>query len=127
MLLEEKMSRASMKKVIRLVLYLADQHGSGWRSVLESSDESDLPLAVRLGKACYPALEKDRAEIAKLIDETGLPAEASINPPDNLEGGAYTLNIRIRDEARFSVILEKLSVALSTGRIRKLLDILKGK
>ncbi len=127
LLLEEKMSRGSMKKVIRLVLYLADQHGSGWRSALESSDESTLPLAIRLGKACYPAFEKDRAEIARLIDETGLPAEASINPPDNLEGGAYTLNIRIRDEGRFSVILEKLSVALSAGRIRKLLDILKGK
>ncbi len=127
LLLDEKMSRGGMKKAIRLVLYLADQHGNGWKAALEQSDDPTLPLAVRLGKACYPRLEKDRMEIAKLIDSMGLPAEASINPPDNLEGGGYTLNVRIRDEARFSVILEKLTAARSTGTIERLLNILKGK
>ena len=127
LLLDEKMSRGGMKKAIKLVLYLADQHGPEWKNVLVSAGEPALPLAVRLGKACYPRLEKDTMEISKLIDGIGLPAEASINPPDNLEGGGYTLNVRIRDDARFSVILEKLATARSSGRIERLLDILKGK
>ncbi|MBU8921705.1 MAG: ParB N-terminal domain-containing protein [Bacteroidales bacterium] len=127
LLLGEKMSRGGMKKAIKLILYLADQHGTEWKNILVSSSESTPPLAVRLGKACYPHLEKDTTEIVRMIDSIGLPEEASINPPDNLEGGSYSLNIRIRDEARFSVILEKLSSALSAGRIERLLKILKGK
>jgi hypothetical protein len=127
LLLDEMMSRGSLKKAIRLVLYLADQHGPEWKDVLVSAGDPALPLAERLGKACYPGLEKDKTEIGQLIDGIGLPAEASINPPDNLEGGGYSLNIRIRDEARFSVILDKLSAAGSAGTIGRLLDILKGK
>ena len=60
------------------------------------------------------------------MDRLGLPTGASLQPPENLEGGGYRLNSRIRDEKEMEELLRKLGSALERGDIERLLGILRG-
>ncbi|MCU0639174.1 MAG: ParB N-terminal domain-containing protein [Candidatus Krumholzibacteria bacterium] len=129
MLSAESMSRGTQKETVRLMLYLADQGRDRWESfeLLRGSSGAGRPLLEELRLACRPALEKDLAEIDGIVGGLGLPTEASIRVPPNLEGGAIHLEIKIRDENRLRSALDKARRGLDEGRIGRILEILRGK
>ncbi len=131
MLAAERMSRGLRKETVRLMLFLADQGRDKWDSfeLLRRSPCAGAakPLREALQRACRPTLEKDLSEIGGIVAGMGLPTEASIRIPGNLEGDSVRLEIRIRDEKRLGDALEKVRRSLDEGRMGRILDILKGK
>jgi len=129
MLSAERMSRGTHKETVRLMLYLADQGSDRWNSfmLLHGSSGTDGPLRGELRLACRPALEKALSEIDGIVAGLGLPTEASIRVPPNLEGGAIHLEIKIRDETSLRAALDKVRRGLDEGRIGRILEILRGK
>ena len=129
MLSAERISRGLQKETVRLMLYLADQGKDRWNSfeLLHGSSGTVRSLREELRLACRPALEKDLSEIDGIVAGLGLPTEASIRIPPNLEGGAIHLEIKIRDENRLRAALDKVRRSLDEGRIGRILEILKGK
>ncbi len=122
----ERLSRGRQKKAVRLMLYLADQGGGKWDKFLSGFRLGKESLVKSLHHACYPLLGEDLKNISSIIKSAGLPGDAVITPPDNLEGGHYTLRVKIREDERFSGILAKLGKFSEDGGILNLLDILKG-
>ncbi len=123
---ENSLSRAKQKESVRLIAYLADQGEGRWEMFAKEYDKSGGSLPDLLRIACYPALTRDTQAIDEIITGIRLPQHAKILPPGNLEGGAYLLNIRIRDEEKLRTALEKVESALAEGKIATLLEILKG-
>ncbi|MCD6379812.1 hypothetical protein J7M07_05135 [bacterium] len=123
----ETLNRGKQKEAVRLILYLADQGMGRWDKFLSDFRSGEDSLLESLHNACYPALQSDLKNISTIIEGIGLPRDAIITPPCNLEGGHYTLRIKIRDEKSFSNILTKLGKFSKENGILTLLDILKGK
>ncbi|MDZ7860531.1 MAG: ParB N-terminal domain-containing protein [Candidatus Krumholzibacteriota bacterium] len=123
----EGLNRGKQKKAVRLMLYLADQGGGKWDKFLSGFRRGKDSLVESLHNACYPVLGEDLKKISSIIKSAGLPKDAVIKPPDNLEGGHFTLRVKIREDERFSGILAKLGKFSEEGGILNLLDILKGK
>ncbi|MBN2071108.1 MAG: hypothetical protein JW814_06575 [Candidatus Krumholzibacteriota bacterium] len=125
LLTSQRLSRARQKDAVRLISYLADQGDNRWESFLASYDNGPEPLPDLLRRACYPRMSSDSLEIERVISDIRLPQNASIAPPDNLEGGGYRLSVRIRDEKNLRSVLGKILSAVDDGKIAKLLAILK--
>ncbi|MBN2185626.1 MAG: ParB N-terminal domain-containing protein [Candidatus Krumholzibacteriota bacterium] len=122
---ENSLSRAEQKESVRLINYLADQGDGKWKTFAAEYEKSGGSFPERLKAACYPDLTRDIRAIDEIIAGIRLPQHAKISPPANLEGGAYQLNIRIRDEEKLASAIEKIRSALDDGKIADLLDILK--
>ena len=98
-----------------------------WGYFIEDYEKSGGPLLEVLRAAAFPSLDNDLDRIDEIVKSIGLPQGAAIHPPENLEGGSYGMSTRIRDEHSFDLLLSKLRRALDDGKIKQLLDILKGK
>jgi len=119
-----ELKRAERREAVRLLLRLGDLGIRG--DVEESSGEGGRGLLPALRAACTPSLERDMGRIDEIVARLGLPAGASLQPPENLEGGHYRFTARIRDERELEELLGKLQAALDRGDIERLIDILKG-
>jgi len=119
------LKRAERREAVRLLLRLGDL--GIWDEFERARGGSGDDLMTALRAACTPTLERDLGRIAALIGDLGLPTGASLQPPENLEGGHYRLTARVRDERELDDLLEKLRAALDRGDIKRLLDILKGR
>ncbi len=122
----ETLSRGKQKEAVRLMLYLADQGKERWDKFLSDFRRGEDSLVELLHNACYPVLQSDLKHISTIINSIGLPRNAVITPPGNLEGGHYTLRVKIRDKESFSAILAKLNRFSREDGISALLNILKG-
>lgn len=127
LLSREELTRGTAKEAVRLLLYLADQGGGRIERFLEERGPDGTPAVKRLRAACYPSLDRDMKEFSSVVEEIGLPTEASVNHPPNFEGGSLKLSITIRDEGSLSRVLEKLETALDKGLFGRLIEILSGK
>jgi hypothetical protein len=123
----ENLSRSNRRETVRMILHLADQGEDAWNGFIASRGREDTPLRESLEKRCYPNKSRDLASIRKIIQDSGLPPEVSINPPENLEGGAYRVEMKIRDEGKTARAIDSLRDVLESGRFSRLLDILKGR
>ena len=122
-----KLSRAQQKESVRLIVYLADQGNKKWKIFSDEFSGKGRPLPDLLRKACYPSLSRDMETLDRIVAEIGLPSWATIQLPENLEGGSFLLNIRIRDEEKLRTAIDKIENSLESGRIARLLDILKNR
>ncbi len=127
LLAERGLTRGQRRRAVRLMLYLADQGGERWKDFVESPPGEGESLLSALQARCYPSLKEDLEEFRRAVERMGLPTEASITPPPNLEGGSLELRIRITGPGQLLKILSKLEDALEKGDMETLLDILKGK
>ncbi len=125
--LANSMSRAEQKETVRLFGYLADQGEERWKAFADDYERSGGDLIDLLKSSCYPALAADSLAIEEIISSIGLPQHAKIVPPENLDGGAYDLKIRIREEERLRAVLDKIGTSLDEGKIAALLAILRGR
>lgn len=119
------LKRAERREAARLILRLGDL--GNWNEFEEAGVGKDGGLLHALRASCTPTRERDMVRIEEIADRLGLPAGASLQPPENLEGGGYRLSARIRDERELDELLGKLRAALERGDIGRLLDILKGR
>jgi len=74
----------------------------------------------------YPTLEKLKGEMEELIKNLKLPKYATIQYPENLEGSQIKFTIRIRRSEELKLVTEKLTGAIQSGTIERLLSILNG-
>ena len=118
------LKRGERREAVRLLLRIGDM--GAWHEFEKACSECGSDLLPALRAACHPSLERDRRRIEELVDRLGLPTGASLQPPENLEGGGYRLNSRIRDEKEMEELLRKLGRALERGDIERLLGILRG-
>jgi hypothetical protein len=118
--------RRERRHAIRLMLRIGDLGRGAWDDFARRFEEGGQPLLSSLSAACHPSLTGDRRRIDEIISGMGLPTDAAIQPPENLEGGSYRLTARIRNEEGFVRILEKLGTAVQNGSISRLLAVLKG-
>jgi ParB-like chromosome segregation protein Spo0J len=118
------LKRAERREAVRLMLRLGDM--GIWQEFEGRCSECGSDLLPALRTACHPSLERDLERIAEIVNRLGLPTGASLQPPDNLEGGGYRLSARIRDEKETEELLLKLRAALERGDIGRLLGLLKG-
>ena len=81
-----------------------------------------ISLLESLRKSTHPGMERDIEEAGRIISGIGLPPGASLRPPENMEGGAYTMQIRVRSEEGLRTALEKAGAALEAGTFARLLD-----
>jgi hypothetical protein len=123
----EKLNRREQKEAVSLMVRLCDRGDDAWTSFTSRYRPGEQPLLAALRRACYPSLVRDLEQIDGIISDIGLPQAAAIRPPENLEGGSYHLNIRIRDEGELSLSIKKLQEAIGEGRISNLLKILRGR
>ena len=127
------LKRAERREAVRLILRLGDLGiFDEFVEKLYAQEDGEAPgtgeidLLPALRTACTPSLERDMGRIEEIVTRLGLPTGASLQPPENLEGGDYRLTTRIRNERELEELLEKLRTALERGDIGKLLGILKG-
>lgn len=122
-----RLTRGQQRRAVRLMLYLADQGEDKWNDFMESPFGKGESLLPALHARCYPSLKEDLEEFRRVSERIGLPSEASITPPPNLEGGDLELRIRITGPDSLAGILSKLEDSLENGDIDSMLDILRGK
>ncbi len=122
----ERLTRGEQKKAVRLMLRIGDGGTKKWKRFAESYAPGSSALLVTLERICHPTFTRDRARIEKMICEMHLPPGVSIKPPENMEGGAYRLQMPIRDEEAFNRALEKLQAAVDAGKVAELIEILRG-
>ncbi|MBN1884295.1 MAG: ParB N-terminal domain-containing protein [Candidatus Krumholzibacteriota bacterium] len=122
-----RLNAGRRREAVGLLLDLADGGPGALAAFAEAFDPAGGTLSAALRRAARPALEAEIASFAAAAAEIGLPAGASVHAPPDLEGGAFTIDVRVRDEETFGVVAGKLSGALERGLIARLLDILKGK
>ncbi len=127
------LKRAERREAVRLILRLGDlgifeefEKKLGAREDGEAPGTGEMDLLPVLRAACNPSLERDLGRIEEIVTRLGLPTGASLQPPENLEGGDYRLTVRIRNERELEELLEKLRAALDRGDVAHLLDILRG-
>jgi len=123
----KSLSRGKQREAVNLMLYLADQGRERWEGFYSQFTEKGQLLLPALRSACRPDLENARERIGSIINSMNLPAGADIKPPENLEGQSCRLSIRFHDEPSLSELINKLEEARMDGKVRKLLDILKGR
>ncbi len=121
------LGRKDRREAVRTMLRLQDLGAEAWGYFIEDYEKSGGPLLEVLRAAAFPSLDNDLDRIDEIVKSIGLPQGAAIHPPENLEGGSYGMSTRIRDEHSFDLLLSKLRRALDDGKIKQLLDILKGK
>lgn len=119
------LKRGERRDAVRLLLRIGDM--GGWHEFEEARSECGSDLLPALRAACHPSLERDLKRIEEIVGRLGLPTGASLQPPDNLEGGGYRLTSRIRGEKEVEELLRKLRTAIERGDIGRLLGILKGR
>jgi ParB-like chromosome segregation protein Spo0J len=127
MLAESGLGRRDQREAVRMMLRLSDSGADVWKSFADEYEKHGGPLLEALRAAARPSIDGDLERIDGIVRAMGLPQGAAIRPPENLEGGSYRLSARMRDERSFSMLLDKLRAALDEGKMRQLLDILKGK
>ena len=120
------LTRKEQKQAIRLMLRIGDFGRDAWTEFARTIGKEGSPLLPFLSAACHPSLTRDRRRIGEIINGIGLPTDATIQPPENLEGGSYRLTVRIRNEEEFARILDKIGTAVQNGSISRLLSVLKG-
>ncbi len=123
----EMLNRREQKEAVKLMLRIADQGKDVWNGFLDSFSTETAPLLEALKRHCYPKLTGDTARIDDIVRTIRLPRWSAIHTPDNLEGRYFNLNIQIRDEESLAAVIKKLQDALDAGKIRALLDIMRGK
>lgn len=123
----KSLSRGKQREAVNLMLYLADQGRERWERFYSQFTGKGQLLLPALRSACRPDLENDWERIGSIISSMNLPAGADIKPPENLEGQNCRLSIRFHDEPSLSEIMNKVEKARLDGKVKKLLDILKGK
>ena len=122
----ERLTRSEQKKAVRLMLRIGDGGEEEWKRFTGSYRPGDGALPATLERRCHPTHTKDRSRIESIVSDMQLPPGVTITPPENMEGGAYRLQIRIRDDETFRRTLEKLQAAVDAGKVAELLEILRG-
>jgi ParB-like chromosome segregation protein Spo0J len=122
----ERLNRRQQQEAVRLLLMLAGQGQEQWERFAGGTGEG-LPLLDRLRRACYPTMTRDLSEIEDIVRSMKLPQAAALQPPEHMEGAAYSLHVRVRSEEMLAEALKKMQRALETGKIHRLLAILRGK
>ncbi len=125
MITSGKLSRSERREAVRLMLFLGDQGKERWEKFTGRHMDATA-LLERLRTACFPMMSRDRRDIEETISAMHLPPGTRIHHPENLEGGSYTVTIRLRNEELLSAALGKLSGALENGGITHLAGILRG-
>ncbi len=120
------LNRKEQREAVRIMLRLKDMGDDVWESFAKDYEVRGVGLLETLTATAYPSLDRDLERIGKIVKEMRLPPGAAIHSPEHLEGGSYRLAARIRDERTLSELLNKLHAALDDGKIKQLLDILKG-
>lgn len=127
------LKRAERREAVRLLLRLGDlrifedfEERYSTREDREAPETEEIDLMTALRAACNPSLERDLGRIEEIVTRLGLPTGASLQPPENLEGGHYRVTARIRTERDLEELLDKLRAALDRGDIGRLFDILRG-
>ena len=121
------LNRKEQREAVRIMLRLKDMGDDVWESFAKDYEVRGVGLLEALAATAYPSLDRDLERRGKIVKDMRLPPGAAIHPPEHLEGGSYRLAARIRDESTLSELLNKLQAALDDGKIKQLLDILKGK
>ena len=122
----ERLSRSDQKKAVHLMLRIGDGGDEAWERFAGSYVPGSGTLLAALGRAVHPTLTGDLERIERIIRDMRLPPGVTITPPENMEGGAYRLQMPIRDEGAVREAIEKLSDAVDGERIAALLGILRG-
>lgn len=115
------------QQAVSLMLTIADRGKDKWKEFYEAQPRRRGDLLQALRKACYPSMSRDRGAANKIVKEMRLPPGVTISPPENMEGSWYRFTMMIRNEEKLAETITKLSTALEEGKIKKLLDILKGR
>jgi hypothetical protein len=123
----EKLNGHERQQAVDLILTIGDQGAEAWKEFYESQRGRGGDLLQALRKACYPSMSSDREEANTIVKEMRLPPGVTITPPQNMEGSWYRFTMMIRNEEKLRETITKLSAALESGKIAKLLDILKGR
>ncbi len=126
MLAGERLTRSEQRKAVRLMLRIGDGGTEEWKRFVGSYTPESGALLEVLERTCHPTYTKDRGRIEEIVREMHLPPGVSIQPPENMEGGSYRLQMPIRDQETFRRALEKLQAAVDAGNVAELLEILSG-
>jgi hypothetical protein len=123
----EKLSRSDRRKVVTLMLRLADRGEKAWEEIVGACKRGDIPLRELLERTIFPTMSSDIDTIGEIVKSAGFPPEVSVHLPENMEGGGFKFEIKVRDGKRAVLALDRLRDAFEKGNLGQLLDILKGK
>ncbi len=121
------LGRKDKSEAVRMMMRIQDIGPPAWESFIEEYEKKGGALLEVLRAITCPSLADDLSRIGDIVKAMGLPQGSAIHPPENLEGGSYRLNARIRNEQTYEILLQKLKAALEDGKIERLLDIIKGR
>jgi ParB-like chromosome segregation protein Spo0J len=127
LLAESGLSRSARREAVRGFLALADRGGDVLSRFIDECSGGKAPLDEAVRKAAHPRMSGDLSSLRGSASGMDLPPGASINFPENLEGGYLTVEIKVRDEETLSMALSRLGRGLDEGVVGKMLDVLKGR
>jgi len=94
-------------------------------NAMDDNKKGKNELRQHLKRIRYPALSKVEEEYKRQVDNLNLPKEVNIFVHQYFEGNDIELRLKVKSPEEFSKILSSLEDSLQSGRIEKLLDIIK--
>lgn len=120
------LSRSGRREVVRGMLGLADHGEELFACFVEEYDPEEKALDEAVRSITHPRMTGDISFLKRTITEIELPPATSVHLPENLEGGSFTVEIRVRDGEDLIVSLERLREASEDGLIEEMLKVLQG-
>jgi ParB-like chromosome segregation protein Spo0J len=127
LLSESGLSRSARREAVRGMLAMADHDPDIFSRFAEAWDPSGMPLDEALRAVTHPRMEGDAAFLDRVRNDMDLPPGTAVRFPENLEGGYFTVEIKVRDEETLRVSLQHLGESLDDGLVEGMLDVLKGR
>jgi ParB-like chromosome segregation protein Spo0J len=121
------LSRSARREAVRGILAMADHDPGVFSRFIPAWDPDEVPLDEAIRKVTHPNMDGDIAFLRRVTADMDLPPGTSVRFPDNLEGGYFTVEIKVRDEETFQVSLQHLGESLEDGLVKGMLDVLKGR
>ncbi len=120
------LSRSGRREAVRGMLGMADHGKELFARFVEEYDPEEMPLSEAVSSITHPRMTGDISFLKRTITEIELPPAASVHLPENLEGGSFTVEIRVRNGDDLIVSLERLREASEDGLIEEMLKVLQG-
>jgi len=122
-----RLSRSGRREAVRGMLAMADQGGSLFSDFVKGYDPEKAPLDEAISGVTHPRMTGDIAFLRRAAADIELPPAASVRLPENLEGGGFAVEIRVRELDDLRLSLKRLEEACEDGIIEEMLKVLRGK
>ena len=108
------------------MLGIADQ-GEDAFSKFAGDYDPGMRLDEAIGSITHPGMTGDISFLHRTIEKIELPPGAAIHLPENLEGGSFTVEIKVRDGDDLRISLTRLREASEDGVVEDMLEVLQGR